>query len=94
MDAPPQGSGRDRVGARGAAYAEIDASRVQSLQDPEGLGHLERGVVGEHYPPGADPDLLCHARDVPDHDLRRGAGYARQVVVLGQPVALVAEPVG
>jgi hypothetical protein len=89
-----QGRGRDGVGARGAAYAEVDALRMQCLQYAEGLGHLERGVVGEHDPPCADPDLLCHARDVPDHDLRRGAGDARQVVMLGQPVPLVAEPVG
>jgi hypothetical protein len=67
---------------------------MQSLQYSEGLGYLQRGVVGEHDPAGADPDPLGHVRDVPDHDLRRGAGDAGQVVVLGEPVTLVAEPVG
>jgi RNA polymerase sigma-70 factor (ECF subfamily) len=33
-------------------------------------------------------------RDVSDHDLRGGACDSRQVVVLGQPVPLVAKPVG
>ena len=89
-----QGRGRDGVGARSAADAEIDAARMQGLQDLEGLGDLERGMVGEHDPHGADPDPLCHARDVPDHDLRCGAGDAQQIMVLGQPVALVAEPIG
>jgi hypothetical protein len=51
-----QGRGRDGVGSWGAAYAEVDAARVQGCQDPEGLGHLERGVVGEHDPPG--PTLI------------------------------------
>ncbi len=35
-----QGRGRDGVGSWGAAYAEVDAARVQGCQDPEGLGHL------------------------------------------------------
>jgi hypothetical protein len=42
---------------------------VQRLQYPEGLRDLQRGVVGEHDPAGADPDPLGHVRDVPDHDL-------------------------
>jgi hypothetical protein len=34
------------------------------------------------------------ARHVPDHHLRRGAGDAGQIVVLGEPVSLVSESVG
>src|SRR5918994_5214108 len=82
------------VRARGAPYAEIYSSRMQRLQNAEGLRDLERGVVGEHDPASADPDPLRYVGDVPDHDLRRRTGYARQIVVLRQPVALVAEPVG
>src|SRR5215203_6659276 len=86
-----QGRGRDGVGARCTSYTEVDALRMQRLQYTEGLGHLERGVVGEHDPPCANPDPLRYASDLPDHDLRSRAGDARQVVVLGQPVAFVAE---
>ncbi len=89
-----QGGGGHGVGARGAPDAEVDAPRVQGLQNPEGLGDLQRGVVGEHDPAGAHPDPLRHARELSDQDLGRGAGDAREVVVLGQPVALVAELVG
>jgi hypothetical protein len=46
-----QGCGGDRVGTRGAAYAQVDTLGMQCLQNTEGLGHLERGVVGEHDPP-------------------------------------------
>jgi hypothetical protein len=89
-----QRRGRHGVSARGAPYAEVDTLWMQGLQYSEGLGHLQRGVVREHDPAGTDPDPLGHVRDVPDHDLRRGAGDAGQVVVLGEPVSLVAEPVG
>jgi len=72
-----QGSSRHRVGARGAAYAEVDAPRVQSLQNPEGLSDLQRGVVREHDSAGAHPDPLRYVRSVSDHDLGCGAGDAR-----------------
>src|SRR5918998_1791233 len=88
-----QRRGRHGVGAGGAAYAEVDPPWVQRLENPEGFDDPQRGVVREHDPAGADPDTLGDARDVPDHDLRRRAGDARQVVVLGEPVPPVAEPV-
>jgi hypothetical protein len=89
-----QGRGRHGVCTRRAAYAEVDPPRMQGLQDFEGLRHLERGVIREHDPARADPDPPGRAGDVADHDLRRGARDGGQVVVLGQPVPFVAEPVG
>ena len=37
-----------RVASGRAADAEVDAPRVERLEHPELLGHLERAVVGEH----------------------------------------------
>ena len=45
-------------------------------------------------PPEPTRIFLRHAGDVADHDFRRGAGDQRRVVMLGQPVARVAELVG
>ena len=45
-----QGRGRDGVGARSTADAEIDAARMQGLQDLEGLGDLERAWLGSMIP--------------------------------------------
>jgi hypothetical protein len=39
-----------QVGARRAADAQVDAPREQRLEHPEGLGHLERAIVGEKHP--------------------------------------------
>src|SRR3712207_4256994 len=67
---------------------------MQRLQDSKGLGNLERSVVGKHNPPGTDPYPLRYVRDMSDHDLRGRTCDVRQVVVLGQPIPLVAKPVG
>src|SRR4051794_29782352 len=48
----------------------------------------------EHHPPGPDADARGPASDIPDDHGRRGAGDAREVVVLGQPVAAVIPPLG
>jgi hypothetical protein len=52
-------------------YAEVDALRMQDLQNSEGLGHLERAWFGNMIPV-TDPYPLRFVRDVPDHDFRRG----------------------
>lgn len=58
------------VCARSAADPQVDASRVERLQHPEGLHDLEGSVVREHDPTRAHPDPLGRAGDVADHDLR------------------------
>ena len=82
------------VGAGRAAEAEVDAAGMQRLQQAEGLGDLERRVVGQHDPAGADAQMVGAAGDVADHDLGGAAGQAGGVVVFGEPEAVVAEAVG
>jgi hypothetical protein len=67
---------------------------MQRLERPELLGDHERRVVRQHDPSRPDPDRLGRVREVRDHDRRRRAGYPAQVVMLRDPVALVAESLG
>ena len=85
---------RLRVGAGRAADAEVDAVAVQPAEDAERLGDLERAVVRQHHAAAPDPDAGRRRRDRADQDLGRAAGEHRCAVVLGDPVALVPEPLG
>ena len=58
------------------------------------LGDLQRRVVRQHHAAGADAQVLGRRRDLPDHDVGRRARDVRHVVMLGDPVAGVAQPVG
>ena len=89
-------SARDRelVGAGRAAEAEVDAAGIERLERAELLGDHERRVVRQHDPARADADRRRAGGDVRDHDRGRGAGDAGHVVVLGEPEAPVAEPLG
>jgi hypothetical protein len=80
------------VGAGGAADPEVDPPREEAGEDAEVLRHLERAVVRQHHPAGAEPHLLGGGADPGDQDLGRGAGDEAAAVVLGQPVAVVPEP--
>ena len=82
------------VGARRAAEAEIDAAGIERLQGAELLGDDQRRVVGQHDAAGADADGRRAGGDMADHHRGRGAGDAGHVVVLGQPVAAVAQALG
>src|SRR5436305_1178157 len=66
--------------------------RPDGLQGAELLGDHQRRVVGQHDPARADADALGGVGDVPDQHGRRRAGDPRHVVVLGEPVAVVAQP--
>ena len=90
----PQRLRRGVVGARRAAQAEVDAARIQRRQRAELLGDLQRRVVGQHDAARADADPRGAAGDVADQHRGGGAGDARHVVVLGQPVALVTQRLG
>jgi hypothetical protein len=63
------------------------APRVKGIQRAELFGDDQRRVVGQHDSARAHPDLCGGGGDVADHDRPGGAGDARHVVVLGQPVA-------
>ena len=83
-----------RVGPGRAADPEVDPPREEAGEDAEALRHLERAVVREHDAAAADPDPAGRRGDRADQDLRRRPGDEPSPMVLGDPVAVVAEPVG
>ena len=85
--------GGGAVGAGRAAEPEIDAAGKQRLQHLEAFGHHQRRMVGQHHAAGADADVLRHRGDLPDHQVRRGARDGSKVVMLGEPIADIAEPI-
>ncbi len=87
-------AGGGLIGAGGAAEAEVDAAGIERLERAELLGDHQRGMVGQHDAAGADADGRGAAGDVADDDRRGRAGDAAHVVVLGQPVAAIAQPLG
>ena len=87
-----QRRGGDPVGAGRAADPEVDAPGVQRLEHPELLGDDQRRVVGQHHPAGADPDPLGRGGERRGEHRRRRARDPGHVVVLGDPVAVIAEP--
>ena len=64
------------------------------LQHLETFGDHQRRVVHQHHAARTHTNVPRRRRDLPDHDLGRGAGDAREVVMLGEPIALVAESIG
>src|SRR5258708_9183436 len=49
--------------------------------------------MAKHDTAGADPQMPCLGRDQGHHDLGGAAGEAWRAVVLGEPVAVIAERV-
>ena len=92
--AAAQRVGRGRIGAGRAAEAEIDTAGKKRLQNLEALGHHQRGVVGQHHAAGADAQMRRNGGDLPDHDIGGGTGDRRQIMMLGHPVAQIAQGVG
>ena len=78
----------------GARPMPVDAPREGRLEQRELLGDHERRVVGQHHAAGADPDAAGAAATMRDQHRRVGRRDRRHVVVLGDPVAAVAELVG
>ena len=64
------------------------------LQQRELLGDGERRVVRQHHPAGAQAQLRRLRGEMRDDHRRAGRRDGRHVVVLGDPVAGVAEAVG
>ena len=81
---------RHRVGSRRASQRQIDAAGKERLERAELLGDDERRVIRQHDAAGAHTyrrRLPCHGAD----DDRGGrARDRRNVVMLGQPVAVIA----
>ena len=80
--------------AAGAAEAEVEAAGMQRVEQPELLDGGQRGAVPELDRAGAEPDGGGRGGGQRQHHGRGGAGHAGVEVVLGEPVAAVAEPLG
>ena len=84
--------GGDPIRAGRPSDPEVDAAGVQRLQHPELLRDHERLVVRQHHTARAEPQGRRRAREMGDQN---GGGRARDaghVVVLGDPVAPIPEP--
>jgi hypothetical protein len=92
--AAPQRRRRERVGPGRPADAKVDPSRMQRFEEGELLGDDERRMVGQHHTAGADANPLGRGGQMGDQYGRRGAGDRREVVVLGDPEAVIAELLG
>ena len=90
----PEGTRRDRVGTGRTSQTEIDATRVKRFERAERLHDMQRRVIRHHDATGTDADPRRDGGDVRDQHLGRRRGDARHVVVLGDPVAGEAEPIG
>ena len=86
--------GLDAAAARRPPDAEIDPTGMERMQEAEGLCHLHRAVVRQQHGARADADGRGLGPQPGDQDLRRGAGEARHAMMLGDPVALIAERIG
>ena len=89
-----QGTHGHRIGPRRTAQAQVDAPGVELGQGAKGLGHHQRGMVGQHHAARTHTHALRTAGDVAHQHRRGGAGNAAHVVVFGQPVALEAQSLG
>ena len=90
----PERAHGELVRTRRAAQAQIDTAGIERGERTELLGDHQRRMVRQHHPAGADADGFRAAGDVADHDGGRGTRDAGHVVMLGEPVALVAECFG
>ncbi len=79
------------IPAGSAADAEVDAARIERLQHAKGLRDLEGAVVGEQDTAGADADGPRLGPQPREQNLRAGVAERGYGMVLGQPVAAVAE---
>jgi hypothetical protein len=80
-----------RIGAGGAPHAEVDPSGMERFEGVKRLRDSQRRVVGQHDAARADADPRGCRGDVLDQDLGGRARDAGHAVVLGKPVAHVAE---
>ncbi len=67
---------------------------MEGVDEPELLDGGQRGAVAELDRAGANPDGRGRGRGEGEDDGRGRAGHARVEVVLGEPVAGVAEALG
>ena len=78
------------IAARRAAKAEIDSSWVQRIERAELLGNHQRRMVWQHHAAGAKMQSGGIRGKVANQHRSRGAGDTDHIMVLGQPVAVIA----
>ena len=89
-----ESEGIERAAAGCASDAEIDSVRIECVKHAKCFRDFHRTVVGEHHAARADSDVRSLGGDSRDHDFGRGACECAGRVMLGDPVALVAETIG
>jgi hypothetical protein len=94
LTARRQGAGGELVAAGRSADAEIDPARMEGLEHPERFRRLQCAVVLQHHPARADSDARRGRRHLRDEDLGARSRQRRRGMMLGQPVAVIPEPVG
>ncbi len=86
--------GGRRIGAGCPPDAEVDAARMERLEQCELFRDAERRMVGQHDTARAHPDPLGRGGDVGGEHAGCRRGDGGHVVVFGHPEAPEAEPVG
>ena len=89
-----EGGGGNLVAARRAPQAQVNAVGIEGVQHPKGFGHLKGAVMGQHHAAGTDADGAGVGGNLPHQHFGRSAGEIGQVVMLGNPIALVAQLFG
>ena len=86
-----EGEGGAPVGSRRPAQPQVNPARRESVEHPELLRDLERGVMRQHDTGAADTDAAGPGGDRRDQDLRRGPEDGRMAVMLGHPESGIAQ---
>src|SRR5829696_8979403 len=96
MSTPPTvragGFGPPSWRSQRATEAEVEPSREGGVEQAELLDDGQGRPVAELHTTGADPDACGDGSSEGDQDRRIGRRHAGVEVVLGEPVAVVAEP--
>ena len=82
------------VAAWRPADTQVNPVRVESVQNPELLRHLQRRVVRQHDPAAADSYAFGSGGNLPYQYLRTRAAERRGIVVLRDPVPAIPHPLG
>ena len=91
---PPTACAVTLAAAGRAADAEVDAAGIERFQHAEGLGDAKRAVVGSSTPPVPDAQALRLRAQARQQHFGAGIGERGDGMVLGEPVAVIAELVG
>lgn len=75
----PAQRGRGRtVGTRSPPEPEVDAPRGEGVEHPELLRDHQRGMIRQHHPARAEPDVLGVRGEAGEHQWRRSDGQGER----------------